>query len=133
MKKKYKYVDDSQKLVAVFGSGDVVHILASEVPSGVVIEPWWTAEDQAAYMLAEKVRVERRWRENEIREVVNRLDQLRNDELYGITTYSGDYSAAEFNAYRAALVAYGDNITETSDRPAIEAIAQALRVENGSS
>ncbi|GIB61717.1 TPA: hypothetical protein ACGFXK_002555 [Vibrio cholerae] len=130
---RYKFVDDSQTLVAVFKHGDVEHIPLSAVPSGVVIESWWTEQDQADYELAEKVRVERRWRENEIRDVVNRLDQLRNDELYGITTYAGGYTAAEFNAYRAALVAYGDNITESSERPTIEAIVQTLRGANGAS
>ncbi|HIH0877719.1 TPA: hypothetical protein ACYHS5_001436 [Vibrio cholerae] len=127
MSQRYKYVDDSKQLVAVFCAGDVEYLTHSDVPSGVIIEPWWTEQDQAAYELAEKILVERRWRELEIKQVANRLDQLRNDERYEMVTYTGDYTAAEFNAYRAALVSYGDHIHESSVRPSIEAVAQQLR------
>lgn len=125
--KRYKYVDLSQQLIAVYDDGDVSYLTPTEVPSDVTIEPSWTAEDETAYQLAEKMRLERRWRESEIQAVVKRLDQLRNDEVFGVKTYTGPYSAAELNAYRAALVAYGDEITLTSVPPNLEAIALALR------
>lgn len=51
-------------------------------------------------------RTERAWRDGEVAKVVAWLDQIRNDEQFGVATYSKPYSAEQLNAYRVALCNY---------------------------
>lgn len=49
---------------------------------------------------------ERAWRDGEIRRVSGLLDQIRNDEAFGSSTYRGAHSGEALNAYRVALCNY---------------------------
>jgi len=65
----------------------------------VVVEAKGPTQEQKAY-------AERQWRDAELSKVVCWLDQIRNDEDFGSSSYSGEHTGPALNAYRVALCEY---------------------------
>lgn len=55
---------------------------------------------------AAKAKEELAWRNEMLRQVIDGLDQLRNDAEFGSTTYNKPYTAAQLNAARVLLCDY---------------------------
>lgn len=60
-------------------------------------------------ILEKKTADEISWRNEMLRQVIDGLDQIRNDAEFGSTTYNKPYTAAQLNAVRVLLCEYPDS------------------------
>lgn len=102
------------------------HFFWSPLPYGKALDfdsdgmPVLITQDMELINNAVQEAIELQWRKDQIAWTVAQLDQIRNDKLFGSTTYSKEWTAKQLNDYRVALIEYpNQNGFPFSGRPVI--------------